>query len=268
MSKLDRDLEALSAYLDGELPADERTQLEAKLEADQDLGNWYEQLRRTRAVLRNTPQMRAPRNYFITPAMVGVKEKRTLAFPVLRFASAFAALLLVLLFIGDFFVFPGLVLAPERSSQFVESVQEALEQPVLETQVQERLAAAEAPEEPPMEEPMVEPMVEAEVAEDAAEGNISSMMGETPMMDKVTPTQLPAPVEEAGEVMGGGGEPSVEPGAEQSQMLVSPIPTPVVEQEPQPGLDLKGIIRLSEYTLLVIAISSGIAAFILSRKYR
>lgn len=263
MSKLDRDLEALSAYLDGELPAAERTRLEAKLETDQDLGNWYEQLRRTRAVLRNTPELRAPRNYFITPAMVGLKEKRTWAFPVLRFASAFAALLLVLLFIGDFFVFPGLVLAPARSDQFIESVQEELEQPVLEAEVQERLAA-EAPEEPPMEEPMVE----GESPAEAAEGNISSMMGETPMMDKILPTAMPAPVEEADEVMGGGGEPGAELGAEQSQMLVSPVPTPVIEQEPQPGLDLKGIIRFSEYTLLVIAISTGIAAYILSRKYR
>ena len=52
--------EALSAYLDGELPAKERTKMEASLNQAPELRSALEEMRRTRAVLRSNPRC-APR---------------------------------------------------------------------------------------------------------------------------------------------------------------------------------------------------------------
>ena len=123
MNNSDRNLEALSAYLDGELTGNDRERIEKLLQEDENLQNWHEELNRTRTILRSTPALRAPRNYMLTPEMVGQKEKVSRAFPILRFASAFAALLLVLLFLGDLFVIPRPMLAPARSIQIAESIQ-------------------------------------------------------------------------------------------------------------------------------------------------
>ena len=98
MRASDRDLEALSAYLDAELSGKEQERLEATIQADEELRNTLEQLQQTRTMMRSLPSLRAPRNYYLTPAMVGENHKPRLAFPVLRFASVMATLLLALLF--------------------------------------------------------------------------------------------------------------------------------------------------------------------------
>jgi hypothetical protein len=99
-----REWEALSAYLDGQLPAKERTRLETRLNQAPELRSALEELRRTRSVLRSQPKVRAPRNFTLTPDMVGLKarpERRAPAYPFFRLASALAAFLFLLVLVGD-----------------------------------------------------------------------------------------------------------------------------------------------------------------------
>jgi hypothetical protein len=99
------DVELLSAYLDGKLSPPEVSRLETRLKADPDLRSVMDDLRQTRALLRQLPQRRAPRNFTLTPKMAGIKPPVPRAFPFFQFASAFTALLF-------FFTFAFNVSAP------------------------------------------------------------------------------------------------------------------------------------------------------------
>jgi hypothetical protein len=202
--------------------------------------------------------MRAPRNFYLTPEMVGQKGKPGRAFPILRFASAFAAFLLVLLFLGDLFVIPRPVLAPARSIQFAESVQMEAEAPVMEAEV----IASQPP--PPAAEPLMQemPMEEGYAPEVAADENISSSMDSTPYVGKALPTQLPDPAEEAEDMLGGAAEEIVEEGVERE----SDVSSELLDAEAQKSFDFRYYVRIAEYVMLVIALSTGIAAFYFFRK--
>jgi anti-sigma factor RsiW len=88
-----RDVELLSAYLDGELPQAESARLETRLKTDPQLRTVFDELSQSRALLRKLPARRAPRNFMLTPKMAGVKPPVPRAFPLFRFASALAAIL-------------------------------------------------------------------------------------------------------------------------------------------------------------------------------
>jgi hypothetical protein len=90
-----RDVEQLSAYLDGKLSGAGRTRLESRLRSEPALGFLLEDLRQTRDVLRRTPQRRAPRNFTLTPKMAGLRPPVPRAVPALSWASAAAMLLFV-----------------------------------------------------------------------------------------------------------------------------------------------------------------------------
>jgi hypothetical protein len=90
-----RDLERLSAYLDGQLPPGETAGLEARLRQDEALGQTLEGLRQTRAALRSLPTLRPPRNFTLTPQMAGVRPRRP-AYPALRLATAIATVAFLL----------------------------------------------------------------------------------------------------------------------------------------------------------------------------
>jgi hypothetical protein len=97
-----RDLEMLSAYLDGQLSTKEIAHLQARLQTDQQLQMALEDLRLTRAALRSLPRLRAPRNFTLTPEMAGVHPaKRRQAYPAFGIASLVATLLLALVFFAD-----------------------------------------------------------------------------------------------------------------------------------------------------------------------
>ena len=91
------DIETLSAYLDGELSSGDRARLETRLHTKPELRVLLVSLQQTRAVLRNTPCLRAPRNFTLTPAMIGQRSRfNPLSFFLaLRFSSVLAALLFV-----------------------------------------------------------------------------------------------------------------------------------------------------------------------------
>jgi hypothetical protein len=90
-----RDVEQLSAYLDGNLSEAETARLETRLRSEPALEAVLEELRQARTVLRRTPQRRAPRNFTLTPKMAGLRPPVPRAVPVLSWASAVAMLLFV-----------------------------------------------------------------------------------------------------------------------------------------------------------------------------
>jgi anti-sigma factor RsiW len=122
-----RDYEALSAYLDGELPERERVKLEARLSQQADLRAGLEQLRQTRLFLRSLPQKKAPRNFTIRPELTP-RRNPPRVYPILRLASVLASALFVIVIAGDLalgvaprslvdrFIPPAAVQAPSAAS--------------------------------------------------------------------------------------------------------------------------------------------------------
>ncbi|MGA7192741.1 MAG: hypothetical protein WBW94_03855 [Anaerolineales bacterium] len=94
-----RDLELLSAYLDGQLNPSDSARLESRLASDESLRTALDNLRSTRSLLRQLPSRRAPRNFTLTPRMAGIKPPTPRAVPIFRFASALATFLFIITFV-------------------------------------------------------------------------------------------------------------------------------------------------------------------------
>jgi len=88
-----RDLELLSAYLDGELKPSDSTKLEKRLKTDPELASVLTDLRATRTLLRRLPSRKAPRNFTLTRKMAGQNPPLPRSYPAFRFATALATLL-------------------------------------------------------------------------------------------------------------------------------------------------------------------------------
>ncbi len=103
-----RDLELLSSYLDGQLKPSDSARLERRLSSDPNLRSVLDDLRAARGLLRQLPMRRAPRNFTLTPQMVGKRPPLPRAYPAFRFVTALATLL--------FFVTMGVnFLAPQMA---------------------------------------------------------------------------------------------------------------------------------------------------------
>jgi anti-sigma factor RsiW len=87
----DRDLERLSAYLDGQLDRGETARLEARLKREPQLQQALDELRLPRQLLRSLPTLRPPRSFTLTPEMAG-RRRGGHAYPALRLATALATL--------------------------------------------------------------------------------------------------------------------------------------------------------------------------------
>ena len=101
-----RDIEMLSAYLDGQLSPKDVARLRVRLQENPQMQITLDELRITRAAVRSLPRLRAPRNFTLTPQMVGgrVATRRRAGvspYPAFGFASLLASLLLVLVFVAD-----------------------------------------------------------------------------------------------------------------------------------------------------------------------
>jgi anti-sigma factor RsiW len=106
-----RDIELLSSYLDGQLKSDaERARLEARLSSDAELRTVLSDLRSARGLLRQLPMRKAPRNFTLTPKMVGRNPPLPRSYPAFRFVTVLASLLL-------FFSVGLNFLAPQLASQ-------------------------------------------------------------------------------------------------------------------------------------------------------
>lgn len=93
-----RDLELLSSYLDGQLSPADATRLEARLLVEPDLRSVLRDLRSARTMLRQLPMRKAPRNFRLTPKMVGKNPPLPRAYPAFRLTSTLATILLFLSF--------------------------------------------------------------------------------------------------------------------------------------------------------------------------
>ena len=96
-----RDTEQLSAYLDNQLSPVERQRLEVRLKDDLELRSLLADLSQARAILRQLPARKAPRNFRLTPEMAGIRPPVPRIFPVFRLASTLAAVLLFFAFAAN-----------------------------------------------------------------------------------------------------------------------------------------------------------------------
>jgi anti-sigma factor RsiW len=160
--------ETLSAYLDGELSPSESARLEETLARDSVLQQDLREMQSWQQEMRAMPKRRAPRNFTLDPARYGRPQRQPLAgaYPLLRGATAVAALMLIIALAAN--VFFG------ESSDAVMS--EAA--PVA---MMEMATAEAAPQEAPA----------AETAPEAA--------GESIILEEALETEVEQPVPEAGE---------------------------------------------------------------------
>ena len=178
-----RDVEKLSAYLDGQLKPSEVAPLEARLQTDPELASVLQDLRETRSVLRGLPQRRAPRNFTLTPNMVGQKPPMPRTYPVFRFATVLATLLLFFTFATNFMAprltqtassvpygiggSGGGAAEPELAMEAApQDLAEPAEEPAMEESAAPEEPAAPAAEEPDPPEPAPAPPGEGETTVD------------------------------------------------------------------------------------------------------
>ena len=170
----DRDLERLSAYLDGQLDPRESARLEAQLKQDPRLQQALDELHLPRQLLRSLPTLRPPRNFTLTPEMVGLRRASG-AYPALRLATALATLAFLVVS-GVDVLGPRLPMAAAPAAEMVSEAGADLAQ----TEADEALLAP-APQEVPAERGLEATQAPAEAAE--------------PMLGAGAPA-VPEPVEE------------------------------------------------------------------------
>jgi hypothetical protein len=105
-----RDIELLSSYLDGQLGSTDSARLEARLRTDPELRSVLQDLRGARSLLRQLPMRKAPRNFTLTPKMVGKNPPLPRSYPVFKFSATLATILL-------FFTLGLNILGPQLAAQ-------------------------------------------------------------------------------------------------------------------------------------------------------
>jgi anti-sigma factor RsiW len=220
-----RDWEALSAYLDGQLSDRERTRLETRLESEPELQTALEELRQTQGLMRNLPKLKAPRNYTLTPEMVGLKREIPRIVPLLRYVSVLAMILLAVVVIGDFMTPVPPSFSPATEQTFDVYVPPAASEQV--TEIQEQA----------LEAPAAEALTEE--AEGESRAPVMKVQESTPTVSPTSINAMPYPAVE---------------GDFSSQ-----------ESVPQNDLSRDSLFRVFEIGLAIIAIGAGIIAIILRR---
>jgi anti-sigma factor RsiW len=102
-----RDVEQLSAYLDGKLPETDSARLQSRLAADPEIARLYQELSQTRSMLRRIPKRRAPRNFTLSAEKAGVRPPLPRTYPLLQFASGLAGMLFFLSLLGSYVARPA-----------------------------------------------------------------------------------------------------------------------------------------------------------------
>ncbi len=105
-----RDIELLSSYLDGQLGSADASRLEARLRTDPEMRSVLQDLRGARSLLRQLPMRKAPRNFTLTPKMVGKNPPLPRSYPLFKFAAGLATALL-------FFTYALNILGPQLAAQ-------------------------------------------------------------------------------------------------------------------------------------------------------
>lgn len=168
----DRDLKLISAYIDAELSDRQARALLHRFDVEPELKQAYLEMKQTVRTLRGLKPLPVPRNFTVTPEMLGEKKRR--AFPILQFATGLTALVFTILVGGDMLVhrFVGM-------SSNMDHLAPAMEM-VAEVEIPNKVAG-----EAPVSEPRA---VDSEVTAQESLGGATEMEPEAPM---------PAVVEEA-----------------------------------------------------------------------
>ncbi len=276
-----RDLELLSEYLDGRLDASGRAKLEARLKSNAELAETLHDLSQTRAMLRSLPRRKAPRSFKLTPQIAGQMPSKRAAprlYPAFQFASVLASLLLVLVLAGDFLGVGARGSAPLTAPQ-APSV--ALSAPTTEPTLQAFSAPAESQSKiaaatpaPPQDLTSPGPLASTQaplpthqIARSAA-NNVQTALPGAPAMAGTSSTPAaplvgssnPAATEQAYTLQQP--ETNLASGA-------APAASPTVQAVPaeaahKPAFPLPPI-RIGEIVLALVALSTGLAAFLLRR---
>jgi anti-sigma factor RsiW len=93
-----RDIENLSAYLDGQLSQTESAKIKLRLDSDAELASVLSDLRSARNILNKLPKRKSPKNFTLTRQMVGLKPPLPRTYPLFRLATIFATVLFVFSF--------------------------------------------------------------------------------------------------------------------------------------------------------------------------
>ncbi len=278
-SILDNDLELLSSYLDSQLTSSEKRQVEERLESDSVYKEALQKLHQTRLILRSLPQRSAPRNFTLSAEMNKKKVHLPSFFQIFRFSSAVAVLGLVILLAFDFLP--------------------SLTQPMMNTKAEvAHLPAAAAPAVTSSEPPMI---VTWATAQPEVMGKGGGGGGDGGQPGPITSYAIPQPSAESSALRSDLGTPSVAPLSPQSQStLVSPPQAAVLApkntesepavngtgpilgvppsdergvilstlsaQPPTPGSEKVNVLRIPELVLGVLALLTGIIAFIAHKK--
>ena len=235
-----RDVEMLSAYLDGQLSQIDSSRVETRIKADVGLRSAYDDLRQTRSLLRRLPARRAPRNFTLTPKLAGIKPPLPRAFPFLRLASTVAAVLLFFGFAANIFS-PGMAaLQPLAAQSFASGMG--------------------APGKAPADEgPSIAAMAPPATQEPAAATQAPSVMmatitTDTPEATSQQDNTLAAPTLEAAIPAL---QPKLDPNAQNStRSMLAPEPQPLTL--PVPAVWLYGLLGLT-------VLSGGTALFVRAR---
>jgi anti-sigma factor RsiW len=95
------EIESLSAYLDGQVSAEERRRIEAHLAACRECADELRQLQQVTYLLRSCPPVRPPRSFTLTPEQVALRRPRPFFVSLAPYATAIAAVLLALVVFAD-----------------------------------------------------------------------------------------------------------------------------------------------------------------------
>lgn len=246
-----RDVELLSAYLDGKLSQADSARLESRIKVEPDLRAILDDLSQSRALLRKLPKRRAPRNFTLTPQMAGVKPPLPRAVPALRWATSLATLLLFATFAANAFA-PSLAAAPAYMS-----LGKGGGGP------DEALVMESAPAEPAAAEPAA---TEA-AATEAPELEAAPAVTETPLATQA-PSMVFEPTEpavSATEMGDAALQPTAQPLPTEDLALRNVAPELPIEPAPEPQPAPLAVPIAWQIGLLVVALASGGLAWILSQ---
>ncbi len=96
--------------MDGQLSSADAARLEARLRTDPEMRSVLQDLRGARSLLRQLPMRKAPRNFTLTPKMVGKNPPLPRSYPVFKFSATLATILL-------FFTMGLNILGPQLAAQ-------------------------------------------------------------------------------------------------------------------------------------------------------
>lgn len=282
-----RDLEQLSAYIDGELREKDARQVEARLASDSAYRLALEELKNTRELVSQLPTVQPPRNFTLTPEMAGIKRGLNL-FPVFRFATVIATAAFAVLVGADALLLRGgglPSLRPEpigmlaaEEARAVVPVDEELEG-MMEAPLEDAVIGAEVaegPEAPAAEEDVEEPSAMVLPTEDLdapSENRFQGFGTDTGEGFAAEATEVDTtatPMARATQTQMDGEQPAVEEPtpappieAEPDQIQdVEPTQTPVLPEEPRPKVDP---FRIAEIGLGALAVLSAAITLLLRR---